>query len=155
MKRGERSRLPVLLNQDEKRCLRCGVTKPLEEFTADSRRGRGPYCRPCDRERSGAYYAANRERVLAKAAAKRGRPRVRHCSECGELLQGVQRVTCGSSRCRERRFRRLHPESYAAREAARVVRRRERRRRLREIERLDESSQKQARVQEPSGEDRT
>jgi hypothetical protein len=48
-----------------------------------------------------------------------------YCSECGKLLEGQQRLTCGSSRCRDARFKRLHPDSYAAREAAKVVRRRE------------------------------
>lgn len=33
-----------------------------------------------------------------------------------------------SGRCREARFKRLHPESYAKREAAKVERRREARR---------------------------
>jgi hypothetical protein len=56
---------------------------------------------------------------------------VRHCSECGAELEGRQRITCAKSKCREARFRRLHPESYARREAAKVERRRERRREAR------------------------
>lgn len=52
---------------------------------------------------------------------------MRYCSECGSELVGRQRVVC-SERCREARFKRLHPESYARREAAKVERRRERRR---------------------------
>jgi hypothetical protein len=110
--------------------MRCGGVKPAEEFTLDRDKpsGRGSYCRPCDRERSKAYYRANRERILARVAAKRGPQPVRHCSECGVELEGRQRVTCGKSKCREDRFRRLHPESYGRREAARVERRRERRR---------------------------
>jgi hypothetical protein len=66
--------------------------------------------------------------ILAKTAAKRGPQPVRYCSECGVELEGRQRVTCGTSFCREARFKRLHPESYAAREARKVERRRERRR---------------------------
>jgi hypothetical protein len=110
--------------------MRCGGVKPAEEFTLDRDKpsGRGSYCRPCDRERSKAYYRANRERILARVAAKRGPQPVRHCSECGVELEGRQRVTCGKSKCREDRFRRLHPESYGRREAARVERGRERRR---------------------------
>ena len=45
------------------------------------------------RARSRAYYAANRERVLAKAAAKRGEPKtsaLTNCSECGAELEGRQ-----------------------------------------------------------------
>lgn len=83
------------------------------------------------RARSRAYYAATRERVLAKAAAKRGKvrePDNLSCSECGDRLEGRQRVTCGASRCRDARFRRLHPEAYAEREARKVERRRATRR---------------------------
>lgn len=81
------------------------------------------------RARSRAYYLANRERILGKAAAKRGgweRPAA-FCSECSVELVGRQRITCGKSSCREARFRRLHPDAYAAREAAKVERRRARR----------------------------
>ena len=73
-----------------------------------------------ERERSRRYYAANREAVLAKAAAKRGsgvrdRPEL-VCSECGERLEGRQRVVCSRRRCKDARFRRLHPVAYAAKE---------------------------------------
>jgi hypothetical protein len=87
------------------------------------------------RERARAYYWANRERVLEKAAARRGRERPVErttCSECGELLEGRQRIICGASRCRDARFRRLHPEAYAERERAKVERRRLRRQQARE-----------------------
>jgi endogenous inhibitor of DNA gyrase (YacG/DUF329 family) len=84
-----------------------------------------------ERERSRRYYAENREAVLARAAAKRGRSRPAEnvaCSECGAPLEGRQRVICGANRCRDAQFKRLHPESYAEREARKVERRRERRR---------------------------
>jgi len=131
--RGLRRRAPIYLNLTEKRCFHCGGIKPLEEFTHDKRTfsGAGTYCRDCDRERSKAYYRANRERILERAAAKRGPQPVRHCAECGVELEGRQRVTCGTSKCREARFKRLHPESYARREAAKVERRRKRRRETR------------------------
>ena len=123
-------------------CAECG--SPLDRW----RRAGVPFCSPKhrlrfrdrrryaenperERAKSRRYYEANRERVLAKAAAQRGRerlPALRHCSECGAELTGQQRVTCGSSACKDKRFRRLQPESYAAREAAKVERRRERRR---------------------------
>ena len=82
------------------------------------------------RERARAYYWRNRETVLAKAAARRGKtrpPERTTCSECGVPLEGRQRTTCGKASCRDRRFRRLHPESYAERERQKVERRRERR----------------------------
>jgi len=87
------------------------------------------------RERSRRYYWENRERVLEKAAAKRGRvrqPGRLSCSECGRALEGRQRVTCGSNRCRAQRFKRLRPVAYAERERQKAERRRARRRELRE-----------------------
>ena len=83
------------------------------------------------RARSRAYYAANRERVLAKAAAKRGKvrePNNTACLECGDPLEGRQRVICGKSTCRDARYRRMHLEAYAAKEARKVERRRLKRR---------------------------
>ena len=82
-------------------------------------------CRACTRRRSRQFYARNRERILEKAAARRGPPPVRYCSECGSELEGRRRVVC-SERCREGRFKRLHPEAYAAREARKVERREKR-----------------------------
>jgi hypothetical protein len=69
--------------------------------------------------------------VLEKAAAKRGRPRPKEnttCSECGAELTGMQRITCGSRKCRDARFKRTNPEGYARWEAAKVERRRAKRR---------------------------
>jgi endogenous inhibitor of DNA gyrase (YacG/DUF329 family) len=81
------------------------------------------------RARSRAYYWQNREAVLDKQAAKRGKIRseATECSECGGPLEGRRRVVC-SERCRDARYRRLHPEAYAANEARKVERRREKRR---------------------------
>jgi hypothetical protein len=82
------------------------------------------------RARARAYYWANRTAVLEKAAARRGvvRPPERTtCEECGGALEGRQRIVC-SRRCRDRRYARLHPEAYAAKEARKVERRRARRR---------------------------
>lgn len=119
-------------------CPRCGRSLPLEDFPVDRSKasGRKSWCRSCDNAKSHAYYAANRETVLEKAAARRGRVPAAavSCSECDAPLEGRQRVMCGARRCREARFRRLNPEAYAAREAAKFVRRRERRRALRKGE---------------------
>jgi hypothetical protein len=122
--------------EGERFCARCGTRKKLEEFATDrsKRSGIKSFCKTCENEKSKAYYRANREAVLEKAAARRGRPRPperTNCSECGEPLPQGHRVTCGKSKCREARFKRLQPENYAAREAAKVERRRERRRELR------------------------
>jgi hypothetical protein len=130
VRRGERRRTGVFLSVNEKRCFVCGRMLALGEFTADrsKRLGVGTYCRECDARRGRERYVRDRERILARAAAKRGPQPTRHCSECGEPLEGRARVCCGLSKCREARFRRLHPEAYAKREAAKVDRRRERRR---------------------------
>jgi len=87
-----------------------------------------------ERERSRRYYLEHREQVLERAAAKRGRPRQPEqttCSECGDELTGRQRVVCGP-RCRDRRYARLHPEAYAAKERRKVERRKAARRQARE-----------------------
>ncbi len=126
------------LDASEKVCSRCGETLPRDAFVRRTESRGGDYkgwCRQCDAERSRVYYRANRERILEAAAARRGGSRaeaLESCSECGAELVGKQRLTCGSSACRDARFKRLHPEAYAAREAAKVERRREARRRARE-----------------------
>lgn len=111
-------------------CRRCGGEFPLEEMARDASRasGRKGVCRGCDRARSRAYYAAHRVEVLARAAAKRPAPAPRSCSECGESFEGRwNQLVCGR-RCKDARYRRRHPEAYAAKEARKVERRRARRR---------------------------
>lgn len=86
------------------------------------------------RERARAYYRANREKVLEKAARRRGNVRPQapgSCSECGGELEGRRRVVC-SERGRDARYRRLHPFEYEANERRKVTRRREARRAARE-----------------------
>ena len=119
-------------------CSRCGETQPLSEFSVDRSKssGRKSHCRRCDCERSARYYLENREAVLARDADRRSYdrrsnarpPALRHCSECSAELTGQQRATCGSSACKDKRFRRLHPDSYAERERQKVERRRAKRR---------------------------
>jgi hypothetical protein len=124
------------------RCAECGgernyLVRPKSLFCSTKCgqrfRHRRRYAEDGDaqRVRSRAYYWANREKVLEKAAARRGTtraPEPTHCSECCAELTGRQRVTCGKASCRDRRFRRLHPEAYAERERLKVERRREKRR---------------------------
>jgi hypothetical protein len=54
-----------------KRCPQCGRCLALADFPVDrSRRtGRMSACRDCDNARSRRYYAANRERVIARVTA--------------------------------------------------------------------------------------
>lgn len=49
-----------------KRCPRCGETKAVGEFHRDRKRDRPTsWCKACGREKSSAYYAANREKANA------------------------------------------------------------------------------------------
>jgi hypothetical protein len=131
------------------------LLKPLEEFARDASRpaGRKSLCKACERDKSRRYYEEHREAILARAAAKRvaANPEPRTCSECDRPLERRQRVTCGSSRCREARFRRLHPEAYARREAAKVERRREKRAASRRLAAVAEEAVDDARPLPPCG----
>ena len=123
----------VFSDSDVVTCPRCGGRLRRDELARDASRmtGRKSICVPCDREKSRAYYAAHRDSVLARAAAKRPAREPRFCSVCGDELEGRARVTCGTRKCRDARFKRLNPEGYAERERAKVERRREARRKAR------------------------
>jgi hypothetical protein len=103
----------------------------VADFARDASKpsGRTSICKPCDREKARRYYQENRDAKLARAAARRPE---RRCEECGDPVPAGHLVTCGASRCREDRYRRLHPAEYAAREKRKVERRREARRQARE-----------------------
>lgn len=125
-------------------CVECGGDIPYLRDGKTTKQYCSPKCRykardrakyaanpEGERERSRAYYWRNREAVLEKAAAKRGRsrpPELTNCTECGDPLTGRRRVICGKASCRDRRFRRTNPEAYAERERQKVERRREKRR---------------------------
>lgn len=115
----------------------CGERRSRDEWAIDNSKPSGfkGWCKPCESKKSQRYYQAHRERILEKAAARRGRsrpPARTTCDECEEPLPEGHRVICGKNKCKDARYRRLHPEAYAAREKAKVERRRERRRQLRE-----------------------
>jgi hypothetical protein len=81
----------------EKRCPRCGMTKPAEAFGWDGRRERlRTYCRPCFRKVWREWYdrEPNRRKHLAQNAVRRRRLRQRNkqlfrdlksrpCADCG------------------------------------------------------------------------
>ena len=54
-----------------KTCTKCGAEKPLDQFNrcGRSRDGHRGACRVCSNAPNAAYYAANRERALARSAA--------------------------------------------------------------------------------------
>jgi hypothetical protein len=111
-------------NPSLRRCSRCGGFLPLAEFGVNRSRSSGlkNVCRECTREQGREYYAANRERLLAKA---RKPPPVRHCTECGTELDGQRRIVC-SPRCQERRRYRLNPEAAMEKQRRKRARRKER-----------------------------
>src|SRR4051812_6476670 len=81
-----------------RRCNRCGVEKPLEEF-AWHRRDKGQrqhHCRPCQAEYRRAHYVANRQKYIARASNRTLAVRLERtekllayfadhpCADCGE-----------------------------------------------------------------------
>jgi hypothetical protein len=48
-----------------KRCFRCGVEKPIDEFIVNKghKDGHGSYCKPCDKERQKEYRIANADKL--------------------------------------------------------------------------------------------
>lgn len=93
-----RLRTYVRMKEEGRRCGRCGLLKPLEEF-AWRRRAKGQrhnYCRPCHAQYHREHYLANRKRYI-DLAAKRAQAvakeryaflieffRSNPCSDCGE-----------------------------------------------------------------------
>jgi len=81
-----------------KRCGRCGLEKPLEEFAwrRRAKNQRHNYCRPCHSDYHREHYLANKQRYVDQAAASR--KKLRHertaflleyfaehpCVDCGE-----------------------------------------------------------------------
>ena len=71
-----------------------------------------------------AWWERNRERIneARRAEYQASRP-VRVCSECGRMIEGKGWVVC-SRRCKDARYRRLHPVEYAAKQRRKYQRRR-------------------------------
>jgi len=65
------------------RCYACGEDRPVCGFSRDRSKasGRASICRACDALKGRRYYAANRDRVLAR---HRVPPREVACAACGE-----------------------------------------------------------------------
>jgi len=66
-------------------------------------------------------------RATKSTTSRRPRHERRHPHVFSPSCLRVGGGSCGVTRCRDARYRRLHPEAYAAREARKVERRRERR----------------------------
>jgi hypothetical protein len=66
--------LPELGNsevKDGRTCPKCGEFRKTDDFARDRSKasGRTSICKACDRAKAKAYYAANRERVIARVSA--------------------------------------------------------------------------------------
>lgn len=111
-------------------CPRCSRHLPAEEFAANPRvrSGFSSWCKRCHRQAVRVWREEHRDEENAKRRAEyaAAHPRaVRHCEECGAELEGRASVVC-SRRCKDTRYRRLHPEAEKARQARKVARRRAR-----------------------------
>jgi hypothetical protein len=116
-------------NSGERQCPKCGRTLPLNAFSWDRRSapGHSSRCHECKVERKRRWREANPERVAERNAARRvGTYRLR-CEECGEEFEAGRsdRKLC-SRRCKDARYRRLHPEQYHEKQRRYSARRRER-----------------------------
>jgi hypothetical protein len=74
-----------------RRCGRCGVSKPLEEFSPRKKGGWQGYCRPCHKAYKHENYLRNRDRFIARALAHQQQLRAtiraaknRPCADCGQ-----------------------------------------------------------------------
>jgi len=138
LQRGTRSHTPPASHKrnresgasipSEKRCAHCGENHPAAAFLRNERSADGlsSWCRTCHNEATRRWRAEHPERVAADNAARR-RPRVElSCVECGAVFEGrAGQLVCGR-RCKDARYRRLHPEAYRAKRARKNRRRRER-----------------------------
>jgi hypothetical protein len=110
-------------------CSRCGKWLSFAAFPRNPRlkSGRDSWCRRCNSEGAKRWRAENPESVEAYNASRRIGPARLTCSECGREFQGRPNGLVCSPACRDRRYRRLHPEQVREKERRRVARRRERR----------------------------
>lgn len=92
------------MGADLARCYRCGEERPVGEFARDASKasGRKRLCKACDNARSRDYYSRNRERVLARVLAARGRvsPHEAVCAGCGERFMASGRQRYCEPSCR-------------------------------------------------------
>jgi hypothetical protein len=115
----------------ERNCKRCGAT--FEQPRGPGRQRK--YCTACSPKNF--WLERNRKRVNQKKpaeirqvshAGRRAKPVQLTCTECGATFEGrPNRLVC-SRRCKDARYRRLHPEAYKAKQRRKQARLRERKR---------------------------
>jgi hypothetical protein len=112
----------------ERLCSMCRRWLSSAEFRPHllGRDGLHPWCRACCAAKQREWRAANPERVAAYNESRR-KPLVElECVECGEKFEGRPHAKLCSRRCKDKRYRRLHPEQVRAKEQRKRERRRER-----------------------------
>jgi hypothetical protein len=119
-----------LVLPEQKRCAACEQVLPASAFRSDrlkSLDGLHSRCKECNAEASRAWREAHPLSVQAYNEARRIPPTKLTCTECGEEFFGRKdRLTC-SRRCKDARYRRLHPDEYRAKQRRGYERRRARR----------------------------
>jgi uncharacterized C2H2 Zn-finger protein len=92
-----------------KRCPKCGMTKPLTDFSADKSKncGYSVQCKPCSKRKFARYYERNKERDRASTnawrAANRGRY-LEYCKSYRESPEGRFRFAIHQAKKRELEF---------------------------------------------------
>lgn len=83
----------------EKRCSRCGHTKPLDQFPRNAKRkdGRGTYCSPCKVEYNATYYEATKARHNPGRIARRRQVREENTQRLIAYLLEHPCVDCGET----------------------------------------------------------
>jgi hypothetical protein len=97
-----------------KGCTKCGRFLPFSDFRPNLRllSGWDSWCRDCHLEANRRWRAAHPE---AARGRRRAEPVEVACTECGERFLGrPDRVVCDKRRCKDARYRRLHPEEWKA-----------------------------------------
>jgi len=120
--------LVVVSSRTRLRCSGCSEAKPLEAFNRSRRvvDGFEWWCRDCQREAQRVWRLGHRDAVEAYNAARRVGLRELICVECGRSFTAQASAKVCSSRCKDARYRRLHPEAERAKQARKYRRRRAR-----------------------------
>jgi hypothetical protein len=113
----------------DKFCRRCDRYLPFAAFRRSLylKSGLDSQCRECHTASNRAWRASHPEYRDAYNLARRVGPTPVVCTECGvEFLGRPDRVVCDQRKCRDARYRRLHPEAYRAKVRRKSARRRAR-----------------------------
>jgi hypothetical protein len=111
-------------------CTKCDRSLPPAAFRRSLylKSGLDSQCRECHNASNRAWRAAHPEYREAYNLARRVQPTKVVCTECGlEFLGRPDRVVCDRRKCKDARYRRLHPEEWKAKVRRKSARARARR----------------------------